>query len=128
MHLRNPPCLRAPLLLLFLIHSVCQWLFMSSLGCKDINFLVLGSIFLSSSLASFKKMLPSILQGRYPGVYVFDETFAAERGFEKLSSSSEVLFSNLFLRLRLFEGVRFQYSKVLVAFVLSERPKLYLIW
>ena len=42
------------------------------------------------------KMIPSILQGDCPGVYFFDEIPAAEFGFEKLSRSPKVFFTNFF--------------------------------
>ena len=67
-------------------------------------------------LLSHSKMISSILQGVLPGVYLLDVTSAAEFGFEKLSRSSEVPFC-FFFHPRLFNGIRFQYSEVLVIFI-----------
>ena len=61
-------------------------------------------------------MVLSILQGRRPGIYPFDEISDAKFGFKKLSRSSEQLISNFFLHLRLFDDVRFQCSQIFVVF------------
>ena len=88
--------LTCPLLSLFLdTYSP----YISSFGCKGLcivtNFLITWSICLSSSIVHFKNG-PEYPWGR-PGVYPLDSIFAEELGFEKLSRSFEVLFSNFFL-------------------------------
>ena len=61
---------------------------MSSLALCIINFPAFCSIFLGSILVHYNDYCPD--------VYLFDEISATELGFEKLSRSSEVLFSYFF--------------------------------
>ena len=63
--------------------------------------------------------------GDYQGVYLSDEISATELGFEKLSYSFEVFFSDLYFIL--FDGVHFQYSKVYVIFLFCKRSNAFLI-
>ena len=62
-------------------------------------------------------MVPCYLQGTYSDVSFFDESSAAEFGFEKFARSSERRLSYVFLH-RLFDCVRFQFLQVLVVFLL----------
>ena len=50
------------------------------------------------------------------GVHRFDEISTAEFDFEKLSCSSETRFLYFFLHLRLFDGICFQFFRILVIF------------
>ena len=52
-----------------------------------------------------------------------DEIYIAER-----SPSSEALFSNYFLHLRLFDDVCFRYYQVLVVFILTKSHNMNIIW
>ena len=101
---------------------------MLSLECKFfgifISFLVLYSIYWSSSLVHFKTS-SSILKGDCPGVYPLDEFSATEIGFE-FSRSSEILFFNFFFHLCLFDDIRFQYCLVLISFLFFERSDFFL--
>ena len=87
-------------------------LYMPAHGCKAlcmaVNFLVLCFFHLSSSLVHFKNSPEYLYKGYCPGVYPFDEIFAAGLGFEKHFCSLEILFSYFFPHLRLFDVVHFQ--------------------
>ena len=102
----------------------------SSLGCKAscivINFLVLLSICLSTSLVYFMNG-PEYLTMNNSGVHLFDKIFTAELGLQKFSRFFEILFSYFFFHHHLFDGVRFQYSQVLVVFLFSKRSDTFLI-
>ena len=87
-----------------------QW----PLGCKVfyiiINFLILWSICLSSSLVHFKNGPKYLTKGDNPGFYSFHEiSAAAELSFKKFFHLLEVLLSYFFF-LNSFDGVCFQYS------------------
>ena len=75
------------------------------------NFLSLGPLVWDPPL-SILTMVPSILQEGLPSCLSLWWVL----GFEKVSRSSEVLFSYFFLHLCLFDSVHFQYSQVLVIF------------
>ena len=94
------------------------WLSMSFLGCNAfcvvINIFVLSFVCLSSSLAHFKNGLEYLTRGT---ALVFIPLMRSLRwSFEQYFRSSGLLFSYFFLYLRLFYGVRFQFSQVLVVF------------
>ena len=55
---------------------------------------------------------------------LFDEISATE----ELSQSSKVIVLKIFFHVRLVDGVCFQYSKVLVIFLFSQRSDFFLIW
>ena len=57
----------------------------------------------------------------------FDEISAAEFGSQKLSCSSEILFSNFFFDLRLSDDVFFRLAKVFVIFLFFESSYSFLI-
>ena len=88
----------------------------SSLGCNTlcivISFLVLWSIFLSSSLVYLRKG---------PSIYSFDEVPAGEFWLELFSCSPEIFFLNLVLHFHMFDGVSLQGTQVFVGFIFSER-------
>ena len=77
---------------------------MSFLECKVlcilISFIVFLSFCLSSSLFHFKNGLECLPRGSLC-VYTFEEIPAAELGFGKFSSSSELLFCCFFFHLHL---------------------------
>ena len=64
-------------------------------------------------------MVQSILQGRQPLFFFFDEIAVAELGIKKFSCSTKIIFSYLFLF--------FQYFIILVMFLLSRHPKAFWI-
>ena len=63
-----------------------------------------------------------------PNIDPFDEIFAAELSFEEFSRLSAVFFSYFIIHIRLFDGVNFQYSKMLVIFLFSPCSDFFLIW
>ena len=71
-------------------------------------------------------MIQSILQG---GVSPFDEIFTTEFGFQKFARLSEIiiLVCFFFFNLRLFDGVHFHYSQVLLSFLFSVNSDSFLI-
>ena len=102
---------------------------MPSLGFKVfsivISFPVFWFIYLSSSLFYFKNG-PEYISAQ--AFILFDEIPAVESSFQKLLHFSEILFCNLSLYLRLFKGVRFQYSQVNVVLLFFKRSDFFLIW
>ena len=90
-----------------------------------ISFLVFWSICWSSFPHPFQECSRVSYKGDSPGVYPFDKLPSAELGFEKFSRSSEVLFSYFFFHFPVFDGVRFQFSQVLVIFLFSKRSDFY---
>ena len=94
----------------------------------------LSSIFLYSGpflwviFRSILTMVPCILWGDHSSVYSIDEIYAAELSFENFHHSQELYFSIFFFHLCCFDGVRFQYSKVLVSFHYFKSPDMVLIW
>ena len=97
MHLCNPQWWR---FLYFLLFHHTYSLFMSSMEwhrqtawCIIINFLVLCSICLRSSLVHFNSSWSWVCyKANYQDIHTFDEISAVEVSFEKSSSSSAVLF------------------------------------
>ena len=73
---------------------------------------------------------PKYLKKRKTQVLIsFDEISTAEVDFGKFSRSSEVLFSfSFFFCLRLFDGICFQYSQILVIFLFSQCSGSFLFW
>ena len=97
----------------------------SSLGCKALRivmkFLVLNSICWSLP-ASTLRMSPSNLRGGRPSfLSLWWDFFYVVWLWVVFSFSWSILFFNSFNDLRLFDGVRFQYSKVFVNFLFFER-------
>ena len=102
----------------------------SSLGCKVlcilISFLIRWSIYWSSFLIYFRNDPEYIKMGKSV-VYLFDGISTAEFDFNKISCSSEILLL-FFFHVELFDGVRFQYSQILVVFFLPECSNSFQIW
>ena len=98
---------------------------MSSLACKllciVINFLVLWSIRWSSSFIHCKNG-PEYLRRGTARVFIPLMWFLIySLVLSSFLFSWDTLFKNLFFYLHLLDGIRFQYSQVLVSFLLSKR-------
>ena len=74
-------------------------------------------------------MVPSIFTRKTTKVFIpLLIIFATKLSFENLCRSPEVFFSYFFFHLHFFDGVHFQYSQVLVIFLLSKCSNAFLIW
>ena len=120
MHPRYLQCSWVRFLLLFLTHIVflCHY--------TDVMFCASSSTFLSSgpflwvhSLSIFR-MVPSILQGRQPWCLSHWCNLCSRVWFRETSSFVWGTHFLFFFHLYLFNGVRFQYSQVLVIFLFSK--------
>ena len=96
---------------------------MLSTGCIVINCLIVWSICENFFHVHFNNGPEHLTEGDCLGINSFDEISAAELGFQKFSPS-ELFFSKFFLCL--FDDVCFEYSQVLVIFLLSKGSNIFL--
>ena len=89
---------------------------------------LLSGLFVEVLPSSALRMVPSILQRRQSRCLSFWWGFCDIVWFHVVFSFSWDTLLIFFFHLRLFNGVRFQYSKALVSFLSSERSDFFLIW
>ena len=89
-----------------------------------ISFLVLWSIYLSSSRVHLRKG-PEYLTSGTAQVFIPLMKFLLE---SFVSSSFRVLFSDHVFHLHLFDGVSLQDAQVFVGFIFFQRPNYVVIW
>ena len=98
---------------------------MSSPGCKAvcmvISFLVLRFICLSSSLVHFKNGPESLTRETVQVFIRLMKFLLCSLVLSCFPRSPEILFCYFFFHFHFFEGVRFQYSQVLVSYLFSKR-------
>ena len=137
----NSACLSLEISIHFfrlLFHRFCCFSVYSNVanavtGCCNLSFFSLFMVVLNLYIHKHNPQLKRAILHFFvtykedcPAIYPFEEILTRELHFKMFSRSSKVTFSFFFL-ISIFYGVFFQYSQVLVIFLLSKHSNVFLI-